>query len=163
VKPPTNLAMMVLWTEVESDLGSNQACHGEPSMWSSTVLSSSMMAESLFRVDSGITTGSWCTAGVERFSASSTSHRAFVSFASIFSRRSCRNIKSSLPLWGKEGTKIASRTTIAGAAFLTSPFSSRPIFCNANARNCPHLTHQSGWTVHRSSPYRPCRARTNLR
>lgn len=55
--------------------------------------------------------GSYLAAGVERFSASSISQRALVSFASILLRCSWRSIVFSLPIWGKEAlnccTKVA--------------------------------------------------------
>ena len=74
--------------------------HCEPSMWRSTPLRSSIMAESLLRRGSGITTGSYRAAGIERFNASSSSQRALVSLARTLLLRSWPNI--SLPFWGKE-------------------------------------------------------------
>jgi hypothetical protein len=76
--------------------------HCEPSICPSTPLTSSTMPVSLLRRGS-TTTGSYCAARVERLSASSISHRAFVSFASTLLRRSWRSI--SLPFLGKEACR----------------------------------------------------------
>jgi len=65
------------------------------------------MAESLTRAGSEITTGSYRAAGFERFNASSSSHRAFVSFARALLLSSVRSI--SLPFWGKEVCGFAAR------------------------------------------------------
>jgi hypothetical protein len=59
------------------------------------------MADSLFRVEAGITTGSYRATAVERFSASSISHRALVSVATILLRRSSRSISYDFLSGGK--------------------------------------------------------------
>jgi hypothetical protein len=85
-------------------IGNEPPTHCEPSICRSTPSSSSMMAETLMHRGSGITTGSYRAAGGERLSASSSSHRALVSFARTLLLRSWPNI--SLPSWGKKGYEL---------------------------------------------------------
>ncbi len=84
--------------------------HREPSIWRSTPLRSLIVAESLLRRGSGITTGSYREAGIERFNASSSSHRALVRFATTVLLSSWRSI--SLPILGEV---TGSCTTVAGS------------------------------------------------
>src|SRR5580704_2898455 len=67
--------------------------HLVPSSWLTTPLRSSIMDASLMRIGSGSTRRSYRATWVAMFRASSSSHRAVISFASTFSRVSCRNIR----------------------------------------------------------------------
>jgi len=80
------------------------ANHCEPSICRSTHLRSTIMAKSLLHTGSGMTTGSYPAAGIERFNASSSSLRALVNFARTFASTFVAQHQSSF--WGKKGYEL---------------------------------------------------------